>query len=113
MKNNLIKLLALTLVMGLFVGCSDDDETTPPAECVLTQTSATTVALNSGDYTSTCSASTGVACVATPATVATDVAGNFALSFTAEGCTDATGSVTVSANVTPPSDITPENILPN
>jgi hypothetical protein len=39
MKKNLIKLLAITLVMGFFVGCSDDDETTTP-----TATPAPTVA---------------------------------------------------------------------
>ena len=105
MKKNLLKLLALGLVMGLFAGCSDsssDDDKADDKVCTISQTSALTSVVGAA-YTAACSASNGAECTATgdvdTATVAT-----YALAFTAKGCTDTAGSVSVVAESNTPVD---------
>lgn len=118
MKKNLIKLLAVTLVMGLFVGCSDSDsESTPDpvSSCVYAPLNSTVTV---GDaYTVECTATLDGAaqdCVAT-GEVDTATAGTYELAYAAATCTEnptATATVTVNEVVIPPSEITAENILP-
>ena len=119
MKKNLIKLLAVTLVMGLFVGCSDSDDSdeggTDPVNCVYAPLNSTVTV---GDtYTVECTATLDGAaqeCVAT-GTVDTATAGTYELAYAAATCTEnptATATVTVKEVVTPPSEVTAENILP-
>lgn len=122
MKKNLLKLLALSLVMGLFVGCSDSDDkddegTTPPPStqmCVYTPSSSTIIV--GAEYTVDCAADLlGEAqeCTVT-GTVDTATVGTYELAYAAPTCPNpaATATVTVKAEDVPDSGVDASNILP-
>ena len=122
MKKNLLKLLALSLVMGLFAGCSDSDSTDdgkptpPPSTGMCTYTPASSTIMVGTEYTVDCAANLdGVAqdCIAT-GTVDTATPGTYELAYAAATCPnpDATATVTVKAEDNPDNGVDASNILP-
>ena len=120
MNKNLLKLLALPLVVGLMTGCSDDDDTTTPAPeptvCVYHLDKAVYQVGDEGAVSAYAMlGETKVEdVVVDPTSIDTSKGGvSFSIKATSETCADdgATLTATVAAEET--GDVTPENILPS
>ena len=124
MKKNLLKLLALPLVMGLFVGCSDsdsedgDNNNTEPSNpvCVYIPSGESTTPVGVDINVTGTAMLDGVAITVDTNSSAYDVSqeGNFTITYSATECPNPTAElfVTVANPTIPEGDVTAENILP-
>ncbi len=118
MKKDLLKSLALVLVLSAFSACSSssddgddgDDNGTDPVACVITQTSALT-SIQGAAYTAACTASNASTCVAT-GDVNVSTLGSYPLAFTAQDCNATAGVVTIVEDDTVDPGTPIENVLP-
>ena len=118
MRKNLLNLLALPLVIGVFAGCgSSSDDPVVPKTCEYPNTIQSIDA--GGTFTMATATLNGTA-VAVTSAPALDTVDNTtegastAVTFTGNGCENtASGTLSVNDPVDPDNPVTKENILPN